>query len=603
MSFLPPPPPPTELALNKLSRPSFSLGKQVIVLWMLTIVVTVVTLFMFVHNNQTSIKQINEIVSTDFREMLRERLKLAVNSLNHSLSYAIEHIPHEEDKKRVINAMLRKFRFEKDNSGYFFAYDKYHVIYTSQATHYPMGTNLKDLQSKNGVLFIQELYKVAMSGGGFVRYIFPKPSASGEMRDAEKVSYAEEIKGMPGWWIGAGVYTDNITARTQIIVDNINQKLTNTFHIYIIIVLLFLLFVVIPAYYFFYRTLTGNIKALDGGLKDFFSFVSYKKQGVPNPIQSHSKCELGQMARALNSSIQETVAHLQSDQKLSQEVLNALDGARTGDFTQNIHTQTTNPQLQYLGNNFNAFLVALKSIFYNISSTMQTYSKNDFRIGMDTANLRGGFLELANNINTLRTSIVSSLRNSLNFANALTQETHALNETTHAMDNASKQQTHSLEQTTQALEQITRVTQSVHAKNREVIEQSEGIQRIVLTITEIADQISLLALNATIEAARAGEHGRGFAVVADEVRQLAERTQKSLGEIETNTQALTQSINDATSAIEEQTQSIAQINVAMEELEQTVAHNAQIAATSSTISENVQRIAKNILEEANNKKF
>ncbi|GMB92622.1 hypothetical protein NHP200010_03330 [Helicobacter bizzozeronii] len=244
-----------------------------------------------------------------------------------------------------------------------------------------------------------------------------------------------------------------------------------------------------------------------------------------------------------------------------------LNGARMGNFTQNIQAQAINPALQHLGVNLNDFSHFLNSIFRNISSTIETYSRN------------------------------------VDIAHALHQKTNALNETTSSLQDASKQQMQSLEQTTSALDKITKSMQHVNTKSQGMIEQSKGISNIVVIIDEIAEQIGLLALNATIEAARAGEHGRGFVVVADEVRKLAERTQKSLNEIEVNISMLAQSINQTATMIEEQTQNIAQINMAMESLERTMAHNTQIAQTSSAISQNVQRIAQDILDEANSKKF
>lgn len=86
-------------------------------------------------------------------------------------------------------------------------------------------------------------------------------------------------------------------------------------------------------------------------------------------------------------------------------------------------------------------------------------------------------------------------------------------------------------------------------KLQQLSNDAEQVKDVLTVISDIADQTNLLALNAAIEAARAGEHGRGFAVVADEVRQLAERTQKSLAEINATINVIVQSISDTTELI------------------------------------------------------
>ena len=217
--------------------------------------------------------------------------------------------------------------------------------------------------------------------------------------------------------------------------------------------------------------------------------------------------------------------------------------------------------------------------------------------------------ELLKNLSNKTFKDITAQNHSLNNSNkTLSQETELLyknNEySMNIIENSEKSQ-QKLRHFQTFIEEMSNNIEIVTENEASVLEQlttlnhnASQITDITNIITDIADQTNLLALNAAIEAARAGEHGRGFAVVADEIRALAEKTQKSLVEINSSTKTIIQSVNDISEQIENNNKNITELWKSSKEItienKNLESELFKLMATIKDTIENSSKISKDI---------
>ena len=245
--------------------------------------------------------------------------------------------------------------------------------------------------------------------------------------------------------------------------------------------------------------------------------------------------------------------------------LGANLNAITSDFTLKIPIYGKD-EIAKISNDINNFIERIRVLISdtkNLSSENSSVANELSSTSLQTGKRVEESTQIVEETNQRCKSMQESMKESLSIAQA-------------GKDDLQKASTH-IKTATEAIRALSsQIIDSANVENQMAgkIEQlsrdAEQVKSVLVVINDIADQTNLLALNAAIEAARAGEHGRGFAVVADEVRQLAERTQKSLTEINATINVIVQAINDSSEQMGINSKQIQELTHVASDVEKTI---------------------------------
>jgi twitching motility protein PilJ len=334
--------------------------------------------------------------------------------------------------------------------------------------------------------------------------------------------------------------------------------------------------------------LMGNLafRQIRRTTKDLQSQFEAVRQGNLN-VQAtvYSEDEFGQLATGFNemtrvifATTNEATRKAQEQEEakenLQRQVIRLLDdveGAARGDLT--VQAEVTADVLGAVADAFNLTIQNLRDIVQQVKVAAREVTKGATNSETFATALSSDALRQAEEL-AVTLSSVQVMTDSIQRVAEAAREAEAV--ARDAREIALKGGD-AVENTVAGILEIRETVAETTRKVKRLAESSQEISKIVALISQIASRTNLLALNASIEAARAGEAGRGFAIVADEVRQLADKSAKSLKEIEQIVMQIQSETGSVMTAMEEGTQQVIQGTKLAEEAKRSLEDIIQVA--------------------------
>ncbi len=210
------------------------------------------------------------------------------------------------------------------------------------------------------------------------------------------------------------------------------------------------------------------------------------------------------------------------------EVVTVAENVAGGDLTRNIPDTESSDELGKLQNSIHSMVESLGSLVRQIQISGIQITTSTTQIAASGKQLEATVAEQLASTNEVTATAQQIAATSKNVVRAMDDVKLQAVET--ADSAASSYQ--DLDQMENVMRELVTATTAITSKLDVMHEKANNINKVVTTITKVADQTNLLSLNAAIEAEKAGEYGTGFAVVAREIRRLADQTAVATLEIE-----------------------------------------------------------------------
>ncbi|MCI2244086.1 methyl-accepting chemotaxis protein [Xanthomonas sp. PPL568] len=331
---------------------------------------------------------------------------------------------------------------------------------------------------------------------------------------------------------------------------------------------------------------------------------------------------------------------------INTEIKRLAAAAAAGDFSARGDAAHFQHDFRLMVQDLNAMMEVSDRNLGKLSALLQAIAAGDLTARMH-GEFQGVFARMRDDANATAdqlTGIVGRIQTAAVSINAAATEIAAGNDD---LSRRTEQQAASLEETAASMEELTSTVKqnAEHARQAnqlavgaasvasqggdvvgQVVQTMSGIEAsskkigdIISVIDGIAFQTNILALNAAVEAARAGEQGRGFAVVASEVRTLAQRSAnaakeikdliddsvsrvaegsalvdqagKTMHEIVSSVQRVTDIMGEISAASQEQSAGIEQVNQTVTQMDEATQQNAALVEEATAAARSMEEQA------------